>query len=81
MVNNKTQSLLTILSTEIVDRIICTIFYNKNRNFCLNLMHENNNYNYKKGIRIKKSFKVFSKWFRSLQIYWIMQRAFIYWES
>ena len=38
-------------------------------------MHENNNYNYKKGIEELKKASKFSKWFRSLQIYWIMQRA------
>ena len=32
MINDKTPSLLTVLSTEIVDRIFCIIFYNENKN-------------------------------------------------
>ena len=31
MINKKTQSLLTVLSTEIVDRIFFTIFYNESK--------------------------------------------------
>jgi hypothetical protein len=37
MINKKTQSLLTVLSTEIVDRIFFTIFYNKSKYLGLKL--------------------------------------------
>ena len=67
MINNKTISLLTVLSTEIVDRICCIICYNENKNLFLSPMSDgplkfNNN------LEGEQNIEVISKFGRSFSI-------------